>query len=75
MEHDSLKEIKTLIVFNHLGIGKKVGLFRRHIKRHKKISLQHKYEYIKNSMVTGIVQKRYKAQFPLWSLKKEIHCN
>ena len=47
VEHDSFKEIKTLIVFNYLEIGRWVGLFFRHIKRYKKLSLQHKYKYIK----------------------------
>ena len=35
----------------------------------KKLSLQRKYKYIKNTMVTGIAQKSYKALFQLWSLK------
>ena len=34
------------------------------------LSLQSKYKYIKNTMVRGIVQKSYKALFPLRSLKK-----
>ena len=35
----------------------------------KKLSLQRKYKYIKNTMVTGIAQKSYKSLFQLWSLK------
>ena len=37
----------------------------------KRLSLQSKYKYIKNSMTTAIAQKSYKALFSLWILKKK----
>ena len=39
--------------------------------KNKKISLQGKYEYIKNTMAKWIAQKSYKALFPLWSRNKK----
>ena len=40
-------------------------------EKYKKLSLHHKYKYIKNTMTTGITQKSYQALFPLCSLKKK----
>ena len=57
-----------------ISLARKVGLFGRHIRNiQKKVSLQSKYKYIKNTMVTGIAQKATKLYFHCDPLIKKIY--
>ena len=55
-----MKGLQYLVKYNLQAkcLGRKIGLFRLHIKNTKKLSLQSKYKYAKSTMVTGIAQKK-----------------
>ena len=55
--------------YRQVGFGR--FILSSYKKNTKKLSLQSKYKYIKNTVVTGIAQKSYKALFQLWSLTKK----